>query len=175
MFVTDVDCFLSGLNGAGKTTTFGMLTGAESVTSGQIFMFGQRMKKEYWNSSDYRNISLCPQHDSIFKRMTVKQTVLFYLKAHGAPSSNQSRIAKRLIELCDLTKFTDSTADTLSGGNKRKLSLAVSLVGSPSLILLDEPTTGVDPVARRKLWKCLELYRRIGKCLIHRWHLILPN
>lgn len=139
-----------------------MLVGAETPNNGQIFLNGQKLKPSYWLANDYKDIGFCPQEDCLFTKMSVNQHIKFYLLANGAPFSQRVAMTKKMMELTDLLKFKSTAGDNLSGGNKRKLSVAIALIGAPSLILLDEPTTGVDPVSRRKLWKCLEVYRRLG-------------
>ena len=133
-----------------------------SITSGQVFLKRNHLKPTKMPFF-YELLSYCPQTECHFKDLTVLQIILFYLRVQGSPPSFTFRIAKRIIELTDLQDYSNSKADNLSGGNKRKLSLAIALISVKSLILLDEPTTGVDPMARRKIWHCLNLHRRIGK------------
>lgn len=144
----------SGLNGAGKSTTFQILTGAIPFNAGELYLNGKRLTSDNYKKA-YETISYCPQTESNFPGLTVVQTLSFYLKAKGAPSASLTRISKRIIELTDLQEYSDSMADNLSGGNKRKLALAISLVGVPKLVLLDEPTTGNKPNVLNTLQKLL--------------------
>lgn len=118
-----------------------MLTGATQRTSGDIFLKGELIKASKMSKA-YEILSFCPQSEQIFEGLTVSQTLFFYLMAQNAPPAHITHILKRIVALTNLQDYVNSTADSLSGGNKRKLTLAVALIGAPPLILLDEPTTG---------------------------------
>ncbi|CAH1634658.1 unnamed protein product [Spodoptera littoralis] len=135
---------LLGQNGAGKSTTFSMLTGEVRPTSGQLYLNNKLV-----NSTQLcRNglISYCPQSDAIDRLLTVSETLRFYCKLRGI--DDQEEVIKRTMEVFDLTKYSEVLNGTLSGGNKRKLCTAIAFMARTPLVLLDEPTSGMDPVSR---------------------------
>eukprot|EP00356_Strombidium_inclinatum_P011253 CAMPEP_0170509702 /NCGR_PEP_ID=MMETSP0208-20121228/65359_1 /TAXON_ID=197538 /ORGANISM="Strombidium inclinatum, Strain S3" /LENGTH=288 /DNA_ID=CAMNT_0010793085 /DNA_START=1033 /DNA_END=1895 /DNA_ORIENTATION=- len=149
---------LLGPNGAGKSTTFGALTFDSPVTSGQIKMFG--VHHYTLNPKVHlRNMGMCPQVNTLWDVLTVDQTLRHVGRIKGLlPADLEFEIAF-IQNLLDLTEFTHTRSGELSGGNKRKLVCAVSLIGCPKIEFLDEPTTGVDPVSRRALFKMLKNLR----------------
>jgi ABC-type multidrug transport system ATPase subunit len=149
------------LNGAGKTTTFSMLTGDELLTSGEIYLLGIPIHDHI--SLAYKSIAYCPQIECNFENLTVTDILTYYARLMGLRGSTVKGLTRKLIELVDLGTYQNMNSDTLSGGNKRKLSLAIALIGNRNLTYLDEPTTGVDPVARRKIWETLNLFKGKGK------------
>ncbi|CAG0901359.1 unnamed protein product [Darwinula stevensoni] len=148
------ECFgLLGVNGAGKTTTFKMLTGAEVITSGGSCIMGYNLgvnRRKYLSHVGY-----CPQFDALVNVMTAKETLLMYARLRGIPESVAEQHVDSLIDQLGLTEYKDKHCGTYSGGNKRKLSTAIAMVGEPPLLFLDEPTLGVDPISRRKIWNAL--------------------
>ena len=157
------ECFgLLGINGAGKTTCFKMIGGSVMPTSGSIVLDGHTFDSNPYEY--YRRLGYCPQENTHTKRITVSDNLLYYARINGVPSSLLNNTVHTLIEECDLQEHRHKFADNLSGGNMRKLSTAISLIGSKDLILLDEMSTGVDPVARRKLWKTIDFYKQELKC-----------
>ena len=145
------ECFgFLGINGAGKTTTFKCLSNEIFPTSGNIFIDNKNINK---NFEDVRSlIGYCPQFDAIFDFLTVYENLEFYGLIKGAKKEKIKEIINALIEEINLLPFKNKIAGTLSGGNKRKLSVAISLICNPPIILLDEPSTGMDPEARRFMW-----------------------
>ena len=138
------ECFgLLGVNGAGKSTTFKSLTRDIVPTTGDITIQGFDVQKEF--TSARKLIGYCPQHDAIFPLMTVEEHLWFYAKVKGIhPNRRRIAIDKAINDL-QLKDHRDKPADTLSGGNKRKLSVAMATIGNPPIILLDEPSAGMDP------------------------------
>ena len=142
-----------GTNGAGKTTTFKCLSNEISPSYGNIYIHNYDITKDF---NKVRNlIGYCPQFDTIFEFLTVYENLKFYGSIKGAKESKLDEIIKALIEEMNLTEFTHKISGTLSGGNKRKLSVAIALICNPPIILLDEPSTGMDPEARRHMWKAI--------------------
>ena len=137
---------LLGFNGSGKTTTFKCITKEILYDTGSIFLLGDNIEKKF--SSIRYNIGYCPQENPLFDYMKVKEVISFYLslKKINQPLS-------KILEKFDLTKYKDTMCINLSGGNKRKLSFAIALLNYPKILLLDEPSTGVDPESRRVMWK----------------------
>ncbi|XP_022091487.1 ATP-binding cassette sub-family A member 3-like [Acanthaster planci] len=159
------ECFgLLGVNGAGKTTTFKMLTGDESVTSGTAFLDGYSIKSDI--KLVQQRMGYCPQFDALIDQMTGRETLTMYGRLRGVPEAHISDEVNRLLKILTIEPHADKLTKTYSGGNKRKLSTAIALMGDPPIVFLDEPTTGMDPVARRLLWDTLSQIRASGKCII---------
>ena len=136
------ECFgLLGVNGAGKTTTFKMLTGDETVTAGTAVLNGHDIRTAMQQVR--RQIGYCPQFDALIELMTGRELLVMYARLRGIPAANVDDEVTRLINLLALEKHADKLSWTYSGGNKRKLSTAIALVGRPPIVFLDEPTTGV--------------------------------
>ena len=139
-----------GINGAGKTTTFKCLSNEILPSSGTIYIDNKEITT---NFNKIRNlIGYCPQFDAIFDFLTVYENLEFYGLIKGAKKDKINDIINALIEEMNLSKFKNKVSGTLSGGNKRKLSVAIALICNPPIILLDEPSTGMDPEARRFMW-----------------------
>ncbi len=134
------ECFgLLGVNGAGKTSTFKMITGDEFITKGEAYLNEISIKKNI--KQFQRQLGYCPQFDPLIDQMTVLETMFMYARLRGIKNNLLSKTCLSLIDLLDLKDHTNKMCYTLSGGNKRKLSVAIALVGSPTVILLDEPTS----------------------------------
>ena len=148
----DIFGFL-GTNGAGKTTTFKCLSNEIIPSHGKICFNNKDINKDF---NEVRNlIGYCPQFDTIFEFLTVYENLEFYGIIKGTKREKLDEIIETLIEQMNLSDFKDKISGTLSGGNKRKLSVAIALIGNPSIILLDEPSTGMDPEARRQMWEVI--------------------
>ncbi|KAI5938300.1 Retinal-specific phospholipid-transporting ATPase ABCA4 [Manis javanica] len=159
------ECFgLLGVNGAGKTTTFRMLTGDTTVTSGDATVGG---KSILTNISDvHQSMGYCPQSDAVDDLLTGRENLYLYARLRGVPGEEIERVANWSIQSLGLSLYADCLAGTYSGGNKRKLSTAIALIGCPPLVLLDEPTTGMDPQARRMLWNTIVSIIREGRAVV---------
>jgi len=151
---------LLGPNGAGKTTAISIITGTVPHTYGTI-IYGDKDLKY----TDYRDLSLgyCSQFNSFWEHLTVKETIQFYLNICGYPAQHIHRYTKALIEACGIEKHSYKTINNISGGTKRKLSLIVSICSSPSYLILDEPSAGMDPFTRRNMWKIISGLKRVRK------------
>ncbi|XP_067845678.1 retinal-specific phospholipid-transporting ATPase ABCA4 [Heptranchias perlo] len=159
------ECFgLLGVNGAGKTTTFKILTGDIDPTSGEASVAGHSILTHI--DDVQQNMGYCPQFDAIDDLLTGREHLLLYARLRGIPEDEIDRVADWGIEKLDLTEYANQTAGTYSGGNKRKLSTAIALIGCPPVVLLDEPTTGLDPKSRRFLWNCLLGVMREGRAVM---------
>ncbi|XP_069191601.1 LOW QUALITY PROTEIN: phospholipid-transporting ATPase ABCA3 [Procambarus clarkii] len=141
---------LLGVNGAGKTTTFKMLTGDEVPTSGDAVIDGLSLNRE--RNKFVQNIGYCPQFDAFLGDLTGVEMLQLMGRLRGMTEVRLEEIISSLIPLVGLTECAKRPSSTYSGGNRRKLSTAMALVGSPPLVFLDEPTSGVDPVSRRRVW-----------------------
>ncbi|KAJ3071815.1 ATP-binding cassette sub- A member 5 [Podochytrium sp. JEL0797] len=153
---------LLGPNGAGKSTVLHILTGLVSPTSGHGTIAGYDLINEM--TSVRQLIGVCPQHDIQHDDLTVREHVLLFagIKGLWATQSQQDledMVTKVLTQL-DLQSKRDEFAKTLSGGQKRKLSVAMAIVGDPKILILDEPTAGMDPVSRRSVWGMLAKHKK---------------
>ena len=149
------ECFaLLGVNGAGKSTTFKSLTADTEPSQGEITIAGYNIVSQFEEAR--KLIGYCPQKDAIFPLMTVEEHLWFYARIKGIPAAMHHDIVERAIVELNLADHRDKPSGTLSGGNKRKLSVAMATLGNPPIILLDEPSAGMDPEARRFMWTVVE-------------------
>lgn len=149
--VQENDTFaLLGPNGAGKTTTFNMIRGEVIPDSGKILVNGISVTEHRGRART--RLGVCPQFDAMDK-MAVYEILRFYGRLRGLLDVDEH--VEKVIEAVGLAKFRDRMAWKLSGGNKRKLSLAIALIGNPSVLLLDEPSSGMDAFAKRIMWQTL--------------------
>ncbi|CAH0723431.1 unnamed protein product, partial [Brenthis ino] len=163
--VGEAECFgLLGVNGAGKTTTFKMLMGDETISSGDAFVSGLSVKKDL--TKVHQNIGYCPQFDAVFDELTGRETLYLFSRFRGLKYSHSSVRAHILADALGFTKHLDKKVCQYSGGNKRKLSTAVAMLGRTRLMFVDEPTTGVDPAAKRQVWRAVRAARRAGRALV---------
>ncbi|XP_059210648.1 phospholipid-transporting ATPase ABCA1-like [Centropristis striata] len=163
--VPAAECFgLLGINGAGKTTTFKMLTGDIPVSGGEAFLNGYSIRTEMRDV--HQNLGYCPQFDAIDDLLTGREHLEFYARLRGVPEKEITMVAEWGIQKLGLVKYSNKSAGTYSGGNKRKLSTAIALIGCPPVVFLDEPTTGMDPKARRFLWDCILSVIKEGRSVI---------
>ncbi len=142
---------LLGRNGAGKTTSFRMVIGMISGSSGRVIFNGQDVSKLAMYQRAQRGMGYLSQEPSIFQRLSVADNLLAILETLPLTRAQQKQRANELMAQFDLLKLRRQQARTLSGGERRKLEIARALVTQPSLILLDEPFSGVDPVAVEEL------------------------
>ena len=156
------ECFgLLGLNGAGKTTTFKCITQEINQTNGEILINGINTQGNFGLIKS--QFGYCPQYDAIFDYLSVKENLEFYAKIKGVKAERISDLVTALISEMRLQEFTNKIAGRLSGGNKRKLTVAISMLCNPPIILLDEPSTGMDPEARRFMWSVIHKMSTKGK------------
>lgn len=149
----------------GKTTTFKMLTTDLKPTSGGIYVSDNSEGKfvsDMQNKKSYlKSIGYCPQFNALYDELTPSEHILLFARLKGIKSQFEVKLCQSLLERLDLIEYESKSCGALSIGNKRKLSTAISLVGNPSIVLLDEPTSGMDPMSRRRLWQeIINLTRR---------------
>ena len=143
-----------GPDGAGKTTFMRLVTGLMTPTDGKLEVFGKNIRG---NEQEIQSlISYMPQKFGLYEDLTVAENMDLYADLHGVKKNLRRERFTHLLEMTGLTKFTARLAGKLSGGMKQKLGLACTLVRSPKLLLLDEPTVGVDPLSRRELWEIIK-------------------
>ena len=160
-------CFgILGPNGAGKTTLMRMLVGMSPVTSGEYTLFGEPVS----DASLHHRLGVVPQQDNLDPDFTVHKNLLVYANYFGIDKATASQRADELLEFASLTARAKDAVSSLSGGMRRRLMIARSLVNDPDLIVLDEPTTGLDPQARHLIWQRLRSLKTRGKTLILTTH-----
>ncbi|KAF1780721.1 P-loop containing nucleoside triphosphate hydrolase [Phytophthora cactorum] len=146
-----------GHNGAGKTTIISMLTGLIPPTAGDATLYGCSIKRDFHELR--RVIGICPQHDVLFQDLTVEEHLLLFGTMKQISRGKLQSSADKMIESVGLTEIRHALAKTLSGGQKRKLSVALAFLGGSKLVFLDEPTSGMDPYSRRFTWNLLQQSR----------------
>jgi len=163
--VKNGECFgLLGINGAGKTTTFRMLTGDEIPSKGSASLLGislGRSRRKYLSRIGY-----CPQFDSIIPQLTGKELLTLMARIRGVKGGRLDEEVARWTNFLGIQEYIHRQSGDYSGGNKRKLNVAMSLVGEPPVVFLDEPSTGVDPVARRNLWNIIQNIQKNGQSVV---------
>mmetsp|Transcript_6325 Transcript_6325/g.7912 ORF Transcript_6325/g.7912 Transcript_6325/m.7912 type:complete len:1988 (-) Transcript_6325:343-6306(-) len=144
-------CFgLLGINGAGKTTTLTILSGEQPPTEGYGLLNGLDISE---NAEEvHKLVGYCPQFDAIFPSLSARENLKIYGRLKGIPENRLDKMVEQTIRQMSLVEYADRISGSFSGGNKRKLSVGIAMIGGPELIFLDEPSTGMDPVARRFMW-----------------------
>jgi len=153
---------LIGPDGAGKTTSIRALCGLIHVDEGSIRVLGHDPIKQHRQVTGA--VGYLSQRFSLYGDLSIDENIAFFAEIHGVSDFHARR--DRLLEMTQLTPFRDRLADQLSGGMKQKLALACTLVHEPQVIVLDEPTTGVDPVSRREFWKLLSRFLAQGITIV---------
>lgn len=143
-----------GVNGAGKTTTIKMLTGLSKPDGGEAFVMGHSITKDL--AEVKKIVSISPQETSVAPNLTVGENLMFIAGIYGMGKEEAKRHTQDMIEKFQLQEVENSRAKTLSGGWQRKLSIAMALITEPEVLFLDEPTLGLDVLARRELWRHIE-------------------
>jgi len=149
---------LIGPDGAGKTTTIRLLCGLLHSDAGEIRVLGHDPVSEH--RAITASVGYLSQRFSLYGDLSIDENIAFFAEIHGVSGFEARR--NRLLDITQLTPFRSRLADRLSGGMKQKLALACTLVHEPEVIVLDEPTTGVDPVSRREFWKLLSQFLESG-------------
>lgn len=148
---------LLGMNGAGKTTTIRMLTGIASPDEGDAKLLGHSIRGDLTELK--RLIGLSPQEAAVAPRLTVRENLEFVAEIHGCGRTAARERAQMMLERMELTEAARQYAGKLSGGWQRRLSIAMALMTEPKILFLDEPTLGLDVLARRSFWKLVESLR----------------
>ena len=154
---------LLGPDGAGKTTTMRLLTGLLTANSGQAEVVGIDVLRD--PEAVKPHIGYMPQRFSLYGDLTVAENIIFFANLYHVPRAERVRRENELLEFSRLAPFRNRLAQHLSGGMKQKLALTCTLIHTPKVLFLDEPTTGVDPVSRREFWKILYALLKQGVTL----------
>ena len=157
-----------GPNGAGKSSTMRMVAAVSPVTGGTLRILGRDPATE--GPEIRARIGVCPQEDTLDTELTVRDNLFVYGRYFGLPRKEVRERVDELLEFVQLTEKADAMVDDLSGGMKRRLTIARSLVNRPELLLLDEPTTGLDPQARHVVWDRLFRLKQQGVTLVLTTH-----
>ena len=161
--ISDGELFaLLGVNGAGKTTTVRMLTCLSEPHEGEAFVNGHSVLTE--KDAVKAVVGISPQDTAVSEKLTVRENLELMAKVAGFSNEKIEEKVSEMIECFDMEEVEDSRAKTLSGGWKRKLSIAMALISEPKVLFLDEPTLGLDVLARRELWRAIEALK--GKMTI---------
>ena len=156
---------LLGPNGSGKTTLLSIIAGILSPDSGEVLINGLRPV----DVEARKLIGYCPQESVVYDELTGYENLMFYARLHGLGDQAKSR-CKELLRSMKLADYADKKVATYSGGMKKRLNFAISLLGDPELLLLDEPTVGLDPSVRRLVWDILLDLRKEGKSILLATH-----
>ena len=167
--VSKGQCFgILGPNGAGKTTTIKMILGQSPITDGQLTVFGLHQPKD---AAEIRNrCGVVPQQDNLDPDFSVSENLKVYARYFGMDIDQITRRIDQLLEFVELKDKNDTRIDALSGGMKRRLSIARALINNPELLILDEPTTGLDPQVRHMIWARLRQLKKHGKTILLTTH-----
>lgn len=161
---------LVGPNGAGKTTAIHLATGLAKLHEGAITVFGHDVVEDYQNAR--RKIGLAPQEPNFDRFFSVMDCLIYQGGYFGIPEKEARERAKDLLELFELTEKKEAKPPQLSGGQKRRLLLAKAMIHDPDLVILDEPTAGLDVELRHKLWDFLRKLKDRGKTILLTTHYI---
>ncbi|KAJ3305606.1 hypothetical protein HDV03_001251 [Kappamyces sp. JEL0829] len=145
---------LLGPNGAGKTTLISILTGLYEASVGDAKIAGFNVKSE--SREVYKRIGICPQFDIQWEDLTVGEHLYFYSRLKGIKAADEQRAVREALANVSLTAFENRLTKGLSGGERRRVSIAIALLGNPAVVFFDEPTTGLDPEVRRLIWNIVD-------------------
>jgi ABC-2 type transport system ATP-binding protein len=159
---------LLGPNGAGKTTTISIIAGLLRPDAGEVHVLGERLTPR--SSSAKAAIGLVPQELAVYPDLTARENLRFFGRLHGLGRAELGRRTDEVLEVTGLTDRADDRADTFSGGMKRRLNIGVGLLHRPKLLVLDEPTVGVDPQSRNAILESVEQLATEGMAVLYTTH-----
>ncbi|MEE4194833.1 MAG: ABC transporter ATP-binding protein [Anaerolineae bacterium] len=159
---------LLGPNGAGKSTTISMISGLLSPTEGDAFIFGHSVRKTPTKAQEL--LGIVPQELAIYPDLTAKQNLMFWGRMFGLRGETLKARVKDILELIELSERQNQNAGKYSGGMKRRLNIGIALLHRPKLIILDEPTVGIDPQSRRKILDSVKQFRDQGTTVLYTTH-----
>ena len=161
---------LLGPNGAGKSTTMRMLTAQTIADEGQITVLGHELPGD--SKAARARMGVVPQLDNLDTTLTVEQNLVVFSHLYRVPKANRKAAVERVLKIANLAERRDSKVDELSGGMRRRLLIGRALIHEPQLVLLDEPTVGLDPQVRQELWALIDLLRSEGVSILMSTHYI---
>lgn len=155
-------CGLIGPDGAGKSSLLGLIAGVKKLQHGQLDVLGASIDDRRHRNTLYRRIAFMPQGlgGNLYPDLSIRENIRFFGTLFGLSRADCEQRMGTLLLATDLQRFADRPAGKLSGGMKQKLGLCCALIHEPDLLILDEPTTGVDPLSRRRFWELIEDVRR---------------
>ncbi|NGM83602.1 ABC transporter ATP-binding protein [Paenibacillus sp. 7124] len=159
---------LLGPSGSGKTTLVRLLTGIDEADSGEVHVLGVKVPK----LSLLSQIGYMAQSDALYSELSAKENLEFFASLYGLKKEQRNRRIKEVIEIVGLEEHLRKRVDQYSGGMKRRLSLAIALLHEPPLLILDEPTVGIDPVLRMSIWKELRALNERGTTIVLTTHVM---
>lgn len=168
-FAKDQLFCLLGPNGAGKTTAINCMTGVVPVTGGDALIYGYSVRSSVGMSNIRRLIGVCPQFDILWDTLSGQEHLQLFASIKGLSPASISLVVKKSLAEVKLTEAAKVRAGSYSGGMKRRLSVAAALIGDPKLVILDEPTTGMDPITRRHVWDIIETAKK-GRAIVLTTH-----
>jgi len=157
-----------GPSGSGKTTLVKLLTGIDQVTSGEIHVLGVRIPK----LAMLQQIGYMAQSDALYTELSAKENLEFFASLYGLKGAKRTRRIQEVMQLVNLEEHMRKSVGQYSGGMKRRLSLAIALLHEPPLLILDEPTVGIDPVLRLAIWKELRALNLRGTTIVLTTHVM---
>ncbi|EIJ80234.1 ABC transporter related protein [Bacillus methanolicus PB1] len=159
---------LLGPSGAGKTTLVKQLVGLDLPTSGENFVFQKRMP----SLSLIERIGYMAQSDALYGELSAKENLEFFAALYGLKGERRQKRIKEVMEIVELSEHLNKLVSNYSGGMKRRLSLAIALLYQPELLILDEPTVGIDPVLRKNIWNSFYDLKKKGTTIIVTTHVM---
>jgi ABC-2 type transport system ATP-binding protein len=159
---------LLGPNGAGKTTTLSMISTRIRPTHGDAWVYGKHVVREV--HAVRRLLNVAPQEEALYPTLTAQENLEFFARLYGIPAKDRPTLIARALEAVELTARKDERVDTYSGGMRRRLNLGCALVSGPRIVLLDEPTVGVDPQSRAHIFDAVRKLRSQGVTILYTTH-----
>ncbi|PIN86583.1 hypothetical protein COV19_03630 [Candidatus Woesearchaeota archaeon CG10_big_fil_rev_8_21_14_0_10_44_13] len=153
-----------GGSGSGKTTLLKVIVGYHKLDSGKIHFNGKDVTRK--TSIIKKKVGYCTQENSFYPGLSIKENMYYYGRMYGLWGKRLKKRVSELLSLVELDGYEDNLAKNVSGGMKRRLDLAISLLHDPEIIVFDEPTTGLDPFLRKKIWMLMKRINEEGKTLI---------
>ena len=157
-----------GENGSGKSTLISMICGLTSITDGEIKIFGEKVYKGAESVKKY--VSVVPQQTSVCLNLNVRQNLEFICEIYGYGKELKKQKVQKIMEELTLTEYEKTPAKKLSGGCLKRLSIGMSVISAPKILVLDEPTANLDVRARKELWEVIKGLKKIGTTVIYTTH-----
>lgn len=159
---------LLGPSGSGKTTLVKLLCGIDEPSEGEVTVFNQKMP----DLALIKRIGYMAQADALYHELTAKENLAFFASINGVKRTKRKERIQHVMKLVDLEDDLNKRVEAFSGGMKRRLSLAIALLHEPEILVLDEPTVGIDPALRNKIWETFETLRESGVLIVVTTHVM---